>query len=883
MAKILLSTLQLPAGPVGPQGSPGPQGAPGLNGANVLPTSEAVAQAVTEDGPAKDALSATFAAVPTVALSKFLLPGESIPAAKEANIGTILQRAVNAVADALAFAGPRKIEMPGGDFRLTTAVVWRSGVSLRGAGRGNTTFFPEGSAQLAAMSSLDFNGTLDDVSFEDFTIDCTAQTSTPGATIKGLSLRYLNRALVARVTVRGSWGTGFGNDFSQDTTYVDCIAIGCGRGGTYQWGAGAGFGIGVGMFPNESVTFINCWALDNHSSGFFFERLASMLDQQNGRGYTMIGCTARGNFTGVNDAGVHGLSVTACHFTDNTMAGYCLSGSAPDGQPRSGGKDGIVSQCVIRGNGTAGTGAGVLLRHAGTGGYKFVNNEITDNFGPGVASPSTARLGGGWVFDDNLIARNFGQGMAIEAPLLDRWQVCGNTVRENGLARPTEALDGMLFTGDMVEPRIDGNTIQGHLGAGINLPDAGTIAVAPIIQRNRLTENARGPILRDKTVSDTTFITGNREQTAFSTLTNQVPAITDASTVTADGNVTGISWVASGGPDGAGFVRATTINTNSAGLKVFSKPSYAAFGGKCWTLSARVRVSNKGAVLKPFVRGYGTGGFGRTWGTTGFRATGDWQDVYITIATPAVVNRLDFTVGVDIPGAGTTIDVSRQVLVTEGTVLWPWFTGTWTVATGVPTVYTSDSFAGAAGPANPRTSDAALGGTGQPWSFQSALNRFALTGNGTLGAGTEPASAFMALPTGFADAAASIKVVSSFVGSGSVCDLFSHRNTLSTSGVDSIGARINATDGVLGARIRYVVGNTATLDTSTFPVNVGDVVWVGVTDVAAKTITLRINGVAVRSVTFPGTVPTAYAGMTLGSASETAWEVDDFIVYDLVA
>lgn len=60
MAKILLSTLQLPAGPTGPQGPVGPQGDPGLDGANVLPTSEAVAQAVTEPGPAKDALSATI-------------------------------------------------------------------------------------------------------------------------------------------------------------------------------------------------------------------------------------------------------------------------------------------------------------------------------------------------------------------------------------------------------------------------------------------------------------------------------------------------------------------------------------------------------------------------------------------------------------------------------------------------------------------------------------------------------------------------------------------------------------------------------------------------------------------------------------------------------
>lgn len=72
MAKILLSTLQLPAGPIGPEGPAGPPGERGLDGANVLPTSEAVAQAVTEPGPAKDALSATIAeATFTVNLEDF--------------------------------------------------------------------------------------------------------------------------------------------------------------------------------------------------------------------------------------------------------------------------------------------------------------------------------------------------------------------------------------------------------------------------------------------------------------------------------------------------------------------------------------------------------------------------------------------------------------------------------------------------------------------------------------------------------------------------------------------------------------------------------------------------------------------------------------------
>ena len=60
MTKVLIGDITGPAGPQGPEGPEGPQGERGLDGANVLPTSEAVAQAVTEEGPAKDALSATI-------------------------------------------------------------------------------------------------------------------------------------------------------------------------------------------------------------------------------------------------------------------------------------------------------------------------------------------------------------------------------------------------------------------------------------------------------------------------------------------------------------------------------------------------------------------------------------------------------------------------------------------------------------------------------------------------------------------------------------------------------------------------------------------------------------------------------------------------------
>lgn len=54
MSKVLIGSVRGPAGPAGPAGPVGPAGP------NTIPTQEAIATAVTEDGPAKEALSAAI-------------------------------------------------------------------------------------------------------------------------------------------------------------------------------------------------------------------------------------------------------------------------------------------------------------------------------------------------------------------------------------------------------------------------------------------------------------------------------------------------------------------------------------------------------------------------------------------------------------------------------------------------------------------------------------------------------------------------------------------------------------------------------------------------------------------------------------------------------
>ncbi|MGW9345575.1 hypothetical protein ACWGR3_28900 [Streptomyces albidoflavus] len=72
MTKVLMGNIR---GPQGPQGAQGPQGSPGPAGPNTVPTNDAIAAAVTMDGPAKTAVTAAAAVVRN--LSSAVLLGDS--------------------------------------------------------------------------------------------------------------------------------------------------------------------------------------------------------------------------------------------------------------------------------------------------------------------------------------------------------------------------------------------------------------------------------------------------------------------------------------------------------------------------------------------------------------------------------------------------------------------------------------------------------------------------------------------------------------------------------------------------------------------------------------------------------------------------------------
>ena len=138
--------------------------------------------------------------------------------------------------------------------------MWRSGVSLVGAGPGVTRFLLSNAGNrydptpLAFFTTLQHGASRDnhvaDCTFARFEIDGSGVTNpTYNVLAKGLGLQYVLRGHFRDLYIHDTGGSGLGCDFLQDTMVEGVLVERCGRlnSGT-GWG-GAGFGIGVSRKP----------------------------------------------------------------------------------------------------------------------------------------------------------------------------------------------------------------------------------------------------------------------------------------------------------------------------------------------------------------------------------------------------------------------------------------------------------------------------------------------------------------------------------------------------------------------------------------------------------------------------------------------------------
>ncbi|MFV0134738.1 right-handed parallel beta-helix repeat-containing protein [Streptomyces sp. HMX87] len=367
-----------------------------------------------------------------------------------------LQKLVDALGDEVAADGrPRIVQVPAGRYVVRDQpVLWRSGVSLIGAGRGATCFVlanPGAPAQpvpLAWFTSAQHGAGRDhhiaDVTFAHFEIDGSqVETEEYDPLAKGLGLQYVLRGRFTDLYIHDTAATGFGCDFLQDTVVEGVLAERCGRQDHGADMGGAGIGIGVGGWgPAERLTVTACTALGNGTNGIFLE--LQQADWEPPRGIRITACHAEDNLFGISDWGADGLLVASCTMLGNHEAGFDVSAQ---GTTHIGGRGGIVTGCVIDGNVRDGVGLGNT-----PGPYAFRGNRISNNGRYGYWQHN---LAGGdeeaatdIVLESNDIRHNALDGIRLDAPLSEPAFI-GNRVHGNGRRTAPAARgggEGVRFT-----------------------------------------------------------------------------------------------------------------------------------------------------------------------------------------------------------------------------------------------------------------------------------------------------------------------------------------------------------------------------------------------------------------------------------------------------
>ncbi|MGC9666120.1 right-handed parallel beta-helix repeat-containing protein [Planosporangium sp. 12N6] len=333
---------------------------------------------------------------------------------------------------------PRTIYCPSGVYSIRDeGTVWRSGVSLIGAGPAATRFALSNPGNVTSPTPLAYftalqhgasrDNHLADCTFARFEIDGTGVILPEyNVLAKGLGLQYVLRGRFHDLYIHDTPASGFGCDFLQDTFVDHLLVTHCGRLENYEWMGGAGLGIGIGGWgTSERLTISACTTVRNGTNGIFFE--LQQLDWTPPSGIRVIGCHSEGNRFGISDWGADGLVVAACTMIANHQAGYDVSSL---GTTAIAGRGGIVTSCVIEDNVWDGVAVGNT-----PGPYTFVDNRISRNGRYGYWQHNLA--GGAQVPAANVVIEcnefwdNALDGVLIDTSLSDS-SVTDNRVRNNG-------------------------------------------------------------------------------------------------------------------------------------------------------------------------------------------------------------------------------------------------------------------------------------------------------------------------------------------------------------------------------------------------------------------------------------------------------------------
>ena len=508
-------------------------------GQATAPTDEMVAGLVSTSSATKVALSSTIGTRIAAYPLEGFLDGASMPADGVMDASAAIQAGLDAM-QALADADPSGdrvyvLDIPAGTFRLANALVrnMHSGagihrIGVRGAGKEQTILAPAGGASCFSFHGgyRGENPRARNCYFGHFTIDMAAAThpDPTGASYKAFVGGGFWDCEWEHLIVRNSPATAIGVDYPVRCRFTDVHVHTTGSGADLSADAlgeivpsypvtvakaVSGFGFGFGMRADESVTFVDCTAVNCHRAGFFFECYGADLGYDTQEAViTMIGCVSERNNAGVVAVGAAGVVASSCRFDDNQIVGY-YSGVTSNTDPVVE-RDDTLQGCSIRRNGVGVYSTGDIsvrtnysVLYDVLGGYRILDCRIEDNIGSGIHAERYGTISaGGLVIRGNSIRRNGGAGVYLgpcQTPIRDL------IVAQNYFDGNSGA--GVVILGPLTAPSIIDNTFVNLGRGGIVLHPAEPVST-PMIQRNtfRYTPTPLSYVSR----LDQALISGNR-------------------------------------------------------------------------------------------------------------------------------------------------------------------------------------------------------------------------------------------------------------------------------------------------------------------------------------------------------------------------------------
>ena len=164
----------------------------------------------------------------------------------------------------------------------------------------------------------------------DFTIDKAG---------KGIFFSKLINCTFRNLFIKNTDESGLGCDHFKGGIIDGVRCSNCGKKGDLSSAAYgcSGIGIGCGWFNDgfESLTVTNCHCNDNKQYGLFFEAQPNLPQHPSRRpvGLSVIGCSAKGNRTGIGICGYEGASVIGCTAYNNHHAGFSFDNGTLGSDP----------------------------------------------------------------------------------------------------------------------------------------------------------------------------------------------------------------------------------------------------------------------------------------------------------------------------------------------------------------------------------------------------------------------------------------------------------------------------------------------------------------------------------------------------------------------